>query len=74
MGRGTGAGSTAQGCPFHLREHLDVLGLKWPCTLEEVKKAYWAGAMKHHPDRGGKADDFVKLKTASEALKAALGG
>jgi hypothetical protein len=50
-------------------QDLAVLGLQWPCTPDDVKKAYRAGAMKAHPDRGGSKEEFNKLQTAYESLQ-----
>jgi hypothetical protein len=47
-----------------------ALGLtKLPSTLDEVKGAYRRRAMAAHPDRGGKANDFIAIESAyREAL------
>ncbi len=45
---------------------LAILGLRPPLTLEDVKQAYLAKAMAAHPDRGGNADDFIRLQKAFE--------
>jgi hypothetical protein len=48
---------------------LRVLGLKPPCTEEDVHRAYRARAMRTHPDRGGDEESFIVLKAArDEAL------
>lgn len=39
-----------------------------PIGASEVKKAFRVAAMKHHPDRGGNAEMFVKCKAACEFL------
>lgn len=38
-------------------------------TADEVKAAYRKLAMKHHPDRGGDPNEFVKIKEAFETLE-----
>jgi hypothetical protein len=48
---------------------MSVLGLLPPYTLEDVREAYRQKVMAAHPDRGGKAADFVRL---SEAYDRAL--
>jgi protein gp37 len=52
--------------------HLAVLGLQWPCTREEVKKAYWAAAKEHHPDRFGDPERFKKAREAYDYTLGAL--
>ncbi|MCY2967918.1 MAG: hypothetical protein NT069_30535 [Planctomycetota bacterium] len=43
-----------------------VLALLPPYTIDDVHRAYKAGALKVHPDHGGKPEDFVKLRDAYE--------
>lgn len=45
-------------------ECLMILGLRPPLTLEDVKQAYMAKAMKAHPDRGGDPQEFIRLQKA----------
>ncbi len=45
-------------------ECLVILGLRPPLTLEDVKQAYMAKAMKAHPDRGGDVQEFIRLQKA----------
>jgi hypothetical protein len=45
-------------------ECLMILGLRPPLTLEDVKQAYLAKAMKAHPDRGGDPQEFIRLQKA----------
>jgi DnaJ-class molecular chaperone len=45
-------------------ECLVILGLRPPLTLEDVKQAYMAKAMKAHPDRGGDPQEFIRLQKA----------
>ena len=45
-------------------ECLVLLGLRPPLTLEDVKQAYMAKAMKAHPDRGGDPQEFIRLQKA----------
>ena len=55
---------------------LTVLGLQWPCTFEEVKKAYRQLAMKFHPDRnpGDKEAEikFLEVQAANDQLNRIL--
>ena len=47
-----------------------VLGIAYPCSLEEVRTAFRAGVLKAHPDHGGTSEAFVRLKAAYDhALK-----
>lgn len=43
---------------------LNVLGLSWPVTEEEVKKAYRAKVKGAHPDHGGTSEAFAKVQNA----------
>ena len=45
---------------------LEVLGLRPPLTLEDVKQAYLAKAVSAHPDRGGSPEQFIRLQRAFE--------
>ena len=38
-------------------------------SADELKKAYRKLSAKHHPDVGGKHEDFIKISAAYEALK-----
>jgi hypothetical protein len=45
---------------------IDLLGLPWPCTADEVKAAYRRRALQLHPDRGGSEAEFIALRNAYE--------
>jgi len=45
-----------------------ILGLSRDSSQKEIKAAYKRMAMKHHPDRGGSADKFHKVRSAYNAL------
>jgi hypothetical protein len=49
-----------------LPEFLVLLGLRPPVSVEDVKQAYLDKAKTAHPDRGGNAQQFVKLQEAFE--------
>lgn len=48
---------------YHTPGCLLALGLKLPCTEDEVKTAYRSLAQIHHPDRGGDREKFTMLQT-----------
>ena len=43
---------------------LKVLGLNANATKQDVKRAYRSLSKKHHPDAGGKQENFVKINKA----------
>ena len=43
-----------------------TLGLTWPCTAADVKRAYRQKAHEVHPDKGGNATAFQALQDAYE--------
>tara|TARA_B110001450_G_scaffold247640_1_gene262909 strand:+ start:3422 stop:4348 length:927 start_codon:yes stop_codon:yes gene_type:complete len=45
-----------------------ILSVKNNSSQEEIKKAYRKASMKHHPDRGGNAEEFKKINRAYEIL------
>jgi hypothetical protein len=66
--RHTTFGATHNEPPWYLDQHLQVLGLSWPCRLDQVKAAFRTLAKKHHPDHGGKASDFRVIHEAYRRL------
>ena len=44
------------------------LELSQDCTSEQIKNQYRILAQRHHPDKGGDADRFQKIKLAYEVL------
>lgn len=42
----------------------EILGVKWNANKEEVKEAWRTLAMIHHPDKGGSATMFQRIKDA----------
>jgi DnaJ family protein A protein 2 len=48
--------------------YYTVLGVDKSASTEEIKKAYRALAMKHHPDKGGDSEQFKKISEAYETL------
>jgi len=54
-------------CPFDFGDEPDpyeVLGIKRGASKEEVKKAYFKKAMKHHPDHGGSHEEMARINRA----------
>jgi hypothetical protein len=47
-------------------EAFRILGLRWPCTRENIKRAWRAGLHRHHPDKGGNQKDFERWMAAYE--------
>jgi len=45
-----------------------ILGLKRTATTNQIKQAYRRLVMKHHPDRGGDAEDFKPIQEAHDVL------
>ena len=50
-------------------DYYDVLGISRTATDSEIRKAYKAKSMKHHPDRGGDEEEFKKINEAYSTLK-----
>lgn len=50
------------------QSHYDALGLNKNADSAAIKKAYRKAAMKHHPDRGGKPENFHPIQRAYETL------
>jgi hypothetical protein len=61
-----------RGAPPDLKAPLAALGLAWPTTRDDVKRAYRKTARKAHPDAGGSREDFVRVNDAYRALLGAL--
>lgn len=49
-------------------EDLEILGLADGASYAEIKKQYRSLIQQHHPDKGGDASYFIKLKQAKENL------
>jgi hypothetical protein len=53
---------------------LVELGLKLPCSVEQVEQAFSRKVRTAHPDRGGDVESFVRLRAAYLEALALLGG
>ena len=53
---------------MNLQEAYSILKISSKSTLDDIKHAYKKRALETHPDRGGKASDFVKVRAAYEIL------
>jgi len=51
----------------------DILGVKQAANRSEITNAYRSLARMHHPDSGGNADDFKRLRKAYEQAIEGLG-
>jgi curved DNA-binding protein len=54
----------------NMTNHRTTLGLPDSANADEIKKAFRALAMKHHPDRGGDTATFQTVNSAYMALEA----
>mgnify|MGYP000332931284 CR=1 FL=1 len=50
-------------------DYYDTLGVSRNASESEIRKAYKAKSMKHHPDRGGNEEEFKKINEAYSTLK-----
>ena len=48
--------------------HYTTLGVKPDCSQEAIKKSFRKLSKEHHPDLGGKADEFKKYSEAYDIL------
>ena len=58
-----------QTADYRIRLWLPDLGLIWPCTQGDIKQAFRKLALVTHPDMGGNAEAFIRVKRAYDALK-----
>lgn len=48
--------------------HYETLGVPKNASRDDVRKAYRKKAQKHHPDKGGKPDEFFPIQRAYDVL------
>ena len=53
---------------MNLNEALRIFGMDENYTLETIKKKYKILILKHHPDKGGCSDTFIKIHEAYHYL------
>jgi len=53
--------------PMFSGDPFGVLGLPFPCSRADVRRAYKRLALKTHPDLGGSNQAFIKLKEAHDS-------
>jgi hypothetical protein len=53
---------------------LQVLGLRPPADAESIRKQYRALAHRYHPDHGGSAAEFIRIKRAFDEALSLAGG
>lgn len=56
------------------REHLEVLGVRWPVDERQLQIAWREKALTHHPDAGGDPEKFIKARTAFEHIASFVNG
>ena len=50
------------------RTHYEVLGVARNATAAQIKKAHRKMALKYHPDKGGRDEDFLPVQQAYQTL------
>lgn len=51
-----------------MEDYYGILGVSRDASPEEIKKAFYKLAHKHHPDKGGNAEEFKKINEAYHIL------
>lgn len=51
-----------------MEDYYNILGVDEDASQEEIKKAYYKLAHKHHPDKGGEGEKFKKINKAYQVL------
>jgi hypothetical protein len=63
--------SKRDGTKLTVKEAAEVLEVSWPCSHEEVIRAFRVKASKAHPDHGGSDAAMARVNAAREALERA---
>lgn len=50
------------------KNYYDILGIDESASESDIKTAFRKLAMKHHPDKGGDAEQFKKINEAYQVL------
>ena len=53
---------------FIYKNECDILQIEPPIEETKIKKQYRKLALKHHPDKQGDVDMFIKIKSAYDTL------
>ena len=48
------------------RRAFRMLGIRWPCSEQDIVRAYRSGVFRRHPDKGGDAKEFTAWTEAYE--------
>ena len=51
-----------------MSDFYKILDIDKKASQEDIRKAFRKKAVEHHPDKGGKNDDFIKLNNAYQEL------
>ena len=51
-----------------MEDYYKILGVQSNSNSDDIKKSYRKLSLKHHPDRGGDANDFKKINEAYQTL------
>lgn len=55
-------------CIVSSTDYYDALGVQKNATITEIRRAYHALALRHHPDKGGKVAEFQYIELAYSML------